>query len=107
MTKRSTDAQVAIRLDPLWKERFDRLAEVAREKLKRDVSRAMVVRAAVRAWLMANEGVEPGKLVEALRGGFASRGRKPNKQLYRRIAPVEEAAHEVPRKRVRLRRRRA
>lgn len=107
MSERVTDAQVVIRLDPQWRERFDSLADVARAVLKRDVSRAMVVRAAVRAWVVTNEGVDPGKLVEALHGGFALRGRKPKKHLYRRIAPLAELAYEVPRKRVRLRRRRA
>ena len=64
MSERVTDAQVVIRLDPQWRERFDSLADVARAVLKRDVSRAMVVRAAVRAWVVTNEGVDPGKLVE-------------------------------------------
>jgi len=107
MSEHVTGTQVVIRVEPLWKERLDSLADVASAVLARDVSRAMVVRAALGAWLVTNEGVEARTLVEAIRGGFAPRGRKPKKQLYRRIAPVEEVAHEVPRRRVRLRRRRS
>ncbi|MFS8069063.1 MAG: hypothetical protein ACMG6S_22110 [Byssovorax sp.] len=107
MTERATEAQVIIRLDPLWKERLDNLADVASAVLGREVSRAMVARVGLGAWLVTHEGVEARTLVEAIRGGFAPRGRKPKKELYRRIAPVEEVAHEVPRKRVRLRRRRS
>jgi len=101
LTEHAAYAQV----DPLCLERIDSLADLASDVLKREVSRAMVVRAAVQAWLVANEGVEPAKLVEAIRGGFMARGRKSYKQLHLRIEPLEETSREEPQKRIRLRRR--
>lgn len=105
LTEHAAYAQVVFRLDPLCLERIDSLADLASDVLKREVSRAMVVRAAVQAWLVANEGVEPAKLVEAIRGGFMARGRKSYKQLHLRIEPLEETSREEPQKRIRLRRR--
>ena len=103
-TERAAYAQVVLRLDPLCQERIDSLADLASDVLKREVSRAVVVRAAVQAWLVANEGVDPAKLVEAIRAGFVARGRKSYKQLHQRIEPIDGISQEVPRKRIRLRR---
>lgn len=97
-------AYVALRLDPLCGERIDELADLASEVLQRKISRAMVVRAAVREWLMTNEGADPARLVEAVRASLLKRGRRSHKEVYLRIAPLEETAQEEPKRRIRLRR---
>ena len=102
--ERAADSYVTLRLDPLCGERLDALAALASEVLQREISRAMVVRTAVREWLVTNEGADPGRLVEAIRASLVKRGRRSHKQVYLRIELLEEPGQEQPMKRIRLRR---
>lgn len=93
-----------LRLDPLCQERFDDIADLASDVLKRDVSRAAVMRAAMQEWLVINENADPAKLIEVIRAGIVKRGRKPYKHLQRRIELTDEREQAQPEKRLRLRR---
>ena len=93
-----------LRLDPLCQERLDDLADLASDVLKRDVSRAAVMRAAVQEWLTNNENVDPAKFIEVIRAGIVKRGRKPWKHLQQRIELPDETEQAPPEKRIRLRR---
>ena len=84
-----------LRLPVTARESLDDLAEMASNVLQRKVSRAAVVRAAVKAWLAANEGVDPALLVEAIRVSMVKRGRKarfpanvtPMRRRHRALTP--------------------
>ena len=61
--------------------------------LDRDVSRAAVVRAAVKGWLAAKANVDPALVVEEVRAGIVKRGREAQpRPLVRKTAyPRSEA----------------
>jgi hypothetical protein len=70
-----------LRLEPASQERIDEIAELAGMLLHCEVSRAAVVRAAVKTWLTTNESVNPEQLIKAIRGGMVKRGRKRHTML--------------------------
>jgi predicted transcriptional regulator len=65
-----------LRFSPDMRDRLDELAGMASTALRRDVPRSAVVRAAVGAWLEANDAVDPKQLIEEIRASLIARGRK-------------------------------
>lgn len=65
-----------LRLSPSMRDRLDELAGLASTALRREVPRSAVLRAAIGAWLEANEHADPAQLVEEIRTALISRGRK-------------------------------
>ena len=93
-----------LRLDPGCQERFDDIADLASDVLKLQVSRAAVMRAAMQEWLVSNENADPAKLIEVIRAGIMKRGRKPYRNLQKRIELPDEPEQASPEKRIRVRR---
>ncbi|MFS8069064.1 MAG: hypothetical protein ACMG6S_22115 [Byssovorax sp.] len=82
--------RTVLRLDPVCQEQLDEIADLASDVLRRDVSRAAVIRAAVDEWLTKNENVDPAEFIEVIRTGIVKRGRRPWKHLQQRIEVPEE-----------------
>lgn len=64
------------RFTPGMRDRLDELASLASAALRREVPRSAVLRAAVGAWLEANEHANPAQLIEEIRAALVNRGRR-------------------------------
>jgi len=96
--------RTVLRLDPVCQEQLDEIAGLASDVLRRNVSRAAVVRAAVDEWLTKNENVDPAELIEVIRTGIVKRGRRPWKHLQQRIEVRDEREPALAEGRIRVRR---
>ena len=70
-----------LRLEPACQDRLDEIADHAGTALQCEVSRAAVVRAAVKGWLATSASIHPEQLFEAIRGAMVKRGRKRDNML--------------------------
>lgn len=85
-------ARSVLRLEPECQDRLDEMADAASVVLECPVSRAAVVRAAVKEWLLLNEEADPRQFVESIRREMVPRGRKSRKDAPRtRMMPEGEA----------------
>jgi len=68
--------RIVQRFQPETRDRLDELAELASQVLRREVSRAAVVRAVVCVGLANTANADPALLIQAIRDAEVPRGRK-------------------------------